>query len=186
LRDRNSARDRHARRRRARAGARASAWPTAADAALGADLARRTIAVDGRTGRSSDTTSDARACSYRNAHARRATIQLQLFRQYLGYGMGGHCGGVQLLRGDLGCHWQLHQLHNKHAAVTVHPARTISAQRRQQSIFWYAIFRHAVQYAVFQYDDWLDLQYDDGLDLRQHRTAIRCGNVEFIGCGAEE
>ena len=104
LRDRNSTRDRHARRRRARAGARPSAWPAAVDAALGADLARRPIAADERAGRSGDTTSDARACSDRIAHARRSTIQLQLFRQYLGYGMGGHCGGVQLHRGELGCH----------------------------------------------------------------------------------
>jgi hypothetical protein len=144
-RDRNSDRDRNARRRRARAGTRASTWPSAADAALGADLARRTIAVDERAGRCGDTAPDARPCSDRNAHAQRATLQLQLFCHNLGYGMGGHCDGVQLYRGELGCHWCLHQLHHKHAAVTVHPARTISrAQRRQQSIFWYAIFRHAV------------------------------------------
>ena len=74
-----------------------------------------------------------------------ATIQLQLLHHHFGHAMVGHCDRVQLYRGTLGCFRRLFQLHNKHAAVTVHPAGTISRARVTPIIRPYRIVQHNVQ-----------------------------------------
>jgi hypothetical protein len=144
-----------------RPGARSSPGPAAADAALGTNFARRSIATDQRTRRRGNAALDASGDPNCAADSGAAAVQLQLLHHDVGHTMVGHRDRVELFRGTLGRFRRLFQLYNKRAAVTVHPAGTIS--RAQQLQHRSVHIQHNIQHIV------------------RRRGTARHDNVEFTG-----
>ena len=84
--------------------------------------------------------------------------------------MGRYGERVQLQRRSIGCNRSLHQLSYEHAAVALHPARTISRARRTQHHGSRRI-RHLSIFIFIRYIFFIFI----------HRANRRRGNVEFTG-----